>query len=142
MTTADELLASLGTLGIELRAEGGRLRFRAPPGALTPELRSALRAREREILGLLAGPAPAAPTGNDPPTESPAEFWRDWLGELAADGTLARHLGGRAERDARDLLGRDGGDGERARELVLRAMARVWDERHRRAGVDPGRGLR
>jgi thioesterase domain-containing protein len=38
---------------IRLSAEGGQLRLSAPPGALTPELREALRARKAEILEFL-----------------------------------------------------------------------------------------
>ena len=56
--TAAALLAELGDRGIELWAEGERLRFRAPAGAMTPELRERIRARRAELLARLAGERP------------------------------------------------------------------------------------
>ena len=41
MTLAD-LLTTLDSLGVRLSARGDALHYRAPPGALTPELRAAL----------------------------------------------------------------------------------------------------
>jgi hypothetical protein len=41
--------------GIKLTADGQNLGFRAPPGALTPELRAAIVARKGEVLALLGG---------------------------------------------------------------------------------------
>jgi len=62
---ADALLAEAHRRGIELWADGASLRYRAPPGALTPDLREALRATKAEVLRVLADaaarpPAPAA----------------------------------------------------------------------------------
>lgn len=48
-----ELVARLRALGVELRAEGERLRFTASREALTPELRNDLVRRKREILAYL-----------------------------------------------------------------------------------------
>ncbi|NWG15760.1 MAG: amino acid adenylation domain-containing protein [Chloroflexi bacterium] len=45
-----ELLAALSEKGIELWTEGGKLRFRAPTGALTPDLRSRLVERREEVI--------------------------------------------------------------------------------------------
>src|SRR4029078_241575 len=53
--TAKELLARLSELAVELRVEGERLRFHAPPGGLPPELRNELVARKPEGLALLRG---------------------------------------------------------------------------------------
>lgn len=53
--TAAELVAWLGELRVELRVEGNRLRFHAPPGALTPHLRNELVRRKAEILLHLQG---------------------------------------------------------------------------------------
>lgn len=50
-------MADLRRLGIELRVEAGALRFRAPKGALTPELRAQAQARSAELLALLEEPA-------------------------------------------------------------------------------------
>jgi Condensation domain/TubC N-terminal docking domain len=56
--TALELLALLGRRDVRLAAVDGRLRFSAPPGALTDELRAALAERRDELIALLsAGPA-------------------------------------------------------------------------------------
>ena len=50
---APELLAELSNKGIKVWAEGDRLRFRAPEGALTGDLREALVNKKEEILALL-----------------------------------------------------------------------------------------
>ena len=52
--TTAELVDTLRKRGVELWAEGGRLRFRAPHGALTPELKERLRDAKAEVLALLA----------------------------------------------------------------------------------------
>ncbi|HEY0606708.1 MAG TPA: condensation domain-containing protein, partial [Herpetosiphonaceae bacterium] len=52
MTTV-ELLARLRDLGIRLWSEGERLRYHAPEGALTAELRAEIVARKAEILAFL-----------------------------------------------------------------------------------------
>jgi amino acid adenylation domain-containing protein len=51
--TATELLSELEARGIELWAEGDRLRFRAPEGALTSDLRERLAQHRTEVLALL-----------------------------------------------------------------------------------------
>ncbi len=50
------LLAELHRLGIQLQAEGGNLRFRAPPGAVTNQTRDLLRQHKTELLECLADP--------------------------------------------------------------------------------------
>ncbi|MGD0838676.1 MAG: condensation domain-containing protein, partial [Polyangia bacterium] len=57
-----ELLHELRTRGVELRAEGGRLRCVAPPGALTSELHDAIRAHKQAILDVLGEAARPVPT--------------------------------------------------------------------------------
>jgi amino acid adenylation domain-containing protein len=52
-------LASLRGLGIQLAAEGDRLRMRAPKGALTPRLQEEIAARKPEILAALRRAAAA-----------------------------------------------------------------------------------
>ncbi len=52
MTTA-ELLNELSRRGIELRTEGDQLRYRAPKGALTSDLRSRIDAHRSELLAAL-----------------------------------------------------------------------------------------
>ncbi|HEY0602801.1 MAG TPA: condensation domain-containing protein, partial [Herpetosiphonaceae bacterium] len=51
--TTFELLARLRGRNIKLWAEGDRLRFQAPKGALTDELRAALAEHKAEVLALL-----------------------------------------------------------------------------------------
>jgi pyochelin synthetase len=50
---APELLAELQGRGMRLEAIGGRLRYDAPKGALTPELRRAMAEHKAELLGLV-----------------------------------------------------------------------------------------
>lgn len=78
--TAAALLAELRRRGVELWAEGDRLGYRAPRGALTPELREAVAARKGELLELLRGgparPAPAQEPGaaqGGPEPQAPLE---------------------------------------------------------------------
>jgi amino acid adenylation domain-containing protein len=92
----DALLAHAQARGIALRAEDGRLRFQAPPGALDDELRSALAASRDALLGLVAAPAPDAP----PLAPAPAETrdlpafgqQRLWFLERLHPGTCAYHI--------------------------------------------------
>ncbi|MGW6600382.1 amino acid adenylation domain-containing protein [Streptomyces sp. NPDC055036] len=51
--TAIELITELSALGVDLWAESGQLRFRAPQGVLTEERKAALRAHKATILELL-----------------------------------------------------------------------------------------
>jgi len=53
--TAAELHADCSRRGVYPWAEKGKLRFRAAPGALTPELREMVREQRRELVELLAG---------------------------------------------------------------------------------------
>jgi len=66
----EALLAELKDLGIKLRTSGDKLRFTAPTGALTPELRSRLQARKTEILEYLRGT-----TRYSPPSSAQRRFW-------------------------------------------------------------------
>src|SRR5262245_11435362 len=52
--SADEVLSAVYRAGIVLRAEGNRLRYDAPEGALTPELRDALAQHKAALLAALA----------------------------------------------------------------------------------------
>ena len=57
--TAAELLANLRGRGIRLEAVDGRLRYAAPNGALTADLRAAVADARDELLRLLTPPPPA-----------------------------------------------------------------------------------
>jgi len=74
--------------GIELWAEGERLRFRAPPGALTDDVRSALRDRRAEVVRLLQREAEAAVD----PGPVAANQQGLWLIHQLAPDSAAYHL--------------------------------------------------
>ena len=57
-----EFLSHLRTLNVAISANGDKLRLSAPPGAITPELKSELAARKAEILKLLQEASIAAPS--------------------------------------------------------------------------------
>ncbi len=62
---AEQLLARLRALDIQLRVEAGRLRVNAPENALTPELEVELRASKEALLELLE-PASVLPQATEP----------------------------------------------------------------------------
>ena len=51
--TVAQLLSDLRDRGVELTSAGGKLRYGAPPGALTDDLRAAMQAHKAELLVLL-----------------------------------------------------------------------------------------
>ena len=54
MTTAAQLLSQLGSAGVRLWLdEEGQLRFKAPKGALTPELKERLLGIKEEMVAFL-----------------------------------------------------------------------------------------
>lgn len=53
MTPLADLLVRLRARGIDLRVEQGELRFRAPKGAFTPDLRAEAKARAEELIAHL-----------------------------------------------------------------------------------------
>jgi len=53
LKATEELLSYLGSRDIKLWVEGDRLKFNAPKGALTPELRSQITERKTEIIKFL-----------------------------------------------------------------------------------------
>jgi aspartate racemase len=70
-----ELLSELRRLDVQIWAEGDRLRFSAPPGVMSPDLRARLSARKAELLAVLRAsqaadaqlPLHAAPPAEDVP---------------------------------------------------------------------------
>ncbi|MBL8303080.1 MAG: hypothetical protein JNM26_09940 [Ideonella sp.] len=80
--TAAAVLATLTARDIALFLDAGRLRYSAPPGALTDADREAIAEHRQEIVAaLLAGAEPGpAPTDPDPAAHCPAcgspSFWR------------------------------------------------------------------
>ena len=53
MTTAPALLQDLAGRGVVLMADAGKLRYRAPAGTLTPDLRRQLEAHKAALVALL-----------------------------------------------------------------------------------------
>ena len=53
--TVFELMSRLGAAGIKLWVEEGQLKFKAPKGALTGELKEALVAKKEEVIEFLSG---------------------------------------------------------------------------------------
>ena len=94
--TAVAILEEAKQLGIVLEAQGNHLRFRAPKGTLTPELREALARHKGEILAVLQSRQPATGYGLCPGPQKcagcyaipggrymhppkPTQDWLDWL---------------------------------------------------------------
>ncbi|MFF3741132.1 amino acid adenylation domain-containing protein [Streptomyces sp. NPDC002566] len=87
-----DLMARLRTLDIRLWTEDGRLRYSAPDGALTPELRAELRAARDELVALL-GARPAQTPVTRRPAAGPAPLSaaqrRLWLLDRMDPGNAA-----------------------------------------------------
>ena len=67
--TAEQLLDHLRDAGVIFTPEGDKLSYLAPPGALSDDLRAAMRAHKAELLAMLeAGTGPGSP-----PVPTPAE---------------------------------------------------------------------
>jgi hypothetical protein len=80
--TIDELLRTLSERHIELYVDAGRLRFRAPTGALTDELRGVIASQRIDLIAKLT-----------PATKRVDCFCircdpRDWIDAPARDGRI------------------------------------------------------
>ncbi|MGW6982531.1 aminotransferase class III-fold pyridoxal phosphate-dependent enzyme [Streptomyces sp. NPDC054932] len=113
------LLTDLRRRGIELRAEGGRLHYSAPRGALTADLRSQLAEHRPELLAALthgrrsdrpaglaieaglsrsrtgraASPDPATPADSHPYVRHVNPYLASWLARLDLDKQFVRGEG-------------------------------------------------
>ncbi len=106
--TVASLLDKLDLLGVQLWAEGGRLRYRAPKGVLTADLREEMLKRRAELLAVLdkkdlrrvSAPPPIRSVPRN--RQFPLSFaqWRFWYLSLlepespAYNVSLALHLRG------------------------------------------------
>ena len=54
MNTGEALLQTLAGRGVVLMADAGKLRYRAPAGTLTPDLRRQLEAHKAALVALLS----------------------------------------------------------------------------------------
>ena len=66
MTTA-ELVVDLSRLGVRLWVDGDQLRFRAPQGSLTPELKARLREQKGELVNFLCQVRESLESSEAPP---------------------------------------------------------------------------
>ena len=89
--TSSETLAELERLGVVLEPNGDKLRYRAPQGALTPELREAITENKAEIISTLRrlGDGQAPPL--DRPSKTEHEL-RRWMDHTADPEAFARWL--------------------------------------------------
>lgn len=71
---AAAIYRKLQARGVELFLEDGRLRYRCPQGALTPELRDQAKAHRGELIAMLRGAAVPCPTCHGP-TDTKARCW-------------------------------------------------------------------
>ncbi len=67
MSRVDELLGEMARAGIRLWVEGGRIRFRAPAGAMTDERKGRIKACEAELLARLEAEARGRAGGEEIP---------------------------------------------------------------------------
>jgi hypothetical protein len=88
--TADQLLEQLAGSKVRLFLDGPRLRFRAPPDALTSELRAAISSHRCEIVERLA-------LDGRPPDAKALPCMkcdhRDWVDDLPNDGRIRTTCG-------------------------------------------------
>ena len=77
--TSSETLAELDRRGVVLEPNGDKLRYRAPQGALTLELREAITENKAEILSTLrrVGDGQPAPLNRPPQNEQELRRWMD-----------------------------------------------------------------
>ena len=85
---AEAILRQLAERNVELQLEGDRLRFRAPAGALTDDLRASIADHRAEIIGLLR-PRPALSAGE----RCVMCDWRGWVDEPPVNGRIRTHCG-------------------------------------------------
>jgi hypothetical protein len=101
--TAAKLLADLRRGCVSFTAQGDRLAFDAPAGAMTPAVRAMVTARKPELLAVLAGnylQAALAMVLNEPDPDrrnALAEWFDERAGICQYDGGMSR---GEAERSA------------------------------------------
>ena len=88
---SSEILAELDRRGVVLEPNGNKLRYRAPQGALTPELREAITENKAEIISTLRrlGDSQLPPVNRPPKTE---QELRRWMDHTADPGAFAQWL--------------------------------------------------
>lgn len=117
--TAAALLQDLTGRGVVLTAESGRLRYRAPAGAMTPDLRRQLEAHKAALVALLGAQQAGLFDGASAPSPDAGPLVLKSSSFATQDGASAPDL---AEPDSRQTVGNVG------RPLGARpALARTQD---------------
>ena len=89
--TSSETLAELDRRGVVLEPNGDKLRYRAPQGALTPELREAITENKAEIISTLRRVGDGQPPPLDRPPQNEQEL-RRWMDHTADPEAFAQWL--------------------------------------------------
>jgi hypothetical protein len=84
----DALLRSLADRDVELYLGGDQLRFRAPAGALTPEMRDEIAAHRPAIIEHLRTGTKTTATARCGKCD-----WRDWRDDPPQDGRIRTKCG-------------------------------------------------
>jgi len=84
----DDLLRALADRAIKLYLDSGRLSFRAPAGALTPELRGHIGAHRLEIIERLQKATTASANGCCGNCD-----WRNWRDDQPQNGRIRTTCG-------------------------------------------------
>ena len=127
---APSVILALVEADVVLWVEGGRLRFRAPEGALTAELRSQAAACRSALVALVDAGA-VLPADHGAWSAELRELWEERSAVMEFDGGLVRELAEReAERRVRN---------EHARAFVAR-HALVVDPSGGAVASSPARG--
>lgn len=84
--SVDELFAYLADRGVQLYVDGGRLRFKAPVGALTKPLRDGITTHRTSIIERIK-------SGASVPKRCNYCDWRNWLDERPRDGRIRTTCG-------------------------------------------------
>ena len=98
--TAPSVLLALVEAGVVLWVEDGRLRFRAPDGALTAEIRDGAARCGAALVALVEAGA-VLPAGRDAWSVQLHERWEERAAVMEFEGGLVREL---AEREAERWL--------------------------------------
>lgn len=86
--TIESLTTTIASRGVSLYLEGEALRFRAPKGALTAELKQQIVEHRGEIIAQMRPPAAAKCRKSAIRCD-----WRDWVDEPAREGRIRTHCG-------------------------------------------------
>jgi hypothetical protein len=88
--TAKSLISTLAAYGIDLHLEDGVLRFRAPKGVFTAELKEQIVARRTEIISQLRPGGGSGVKSQDAACRCDMAFWID---EPPQDARIRTHCG-------------------------------------------------